>query len=61
MEQTVERPARIHRKNSHASPTPIIDRDRIYVHFGYQGTACLTLNGEVVWTEPRVIFQTHTW
>ncbi|MDB4634455.1 PQQ-like beta-propeller repeat protein [Rubripirellula sp.] len=60
MEQTVERPARIHRKNSHASPTPIIDRDRIYVHFGYQGTACLTLNGEVVWTNRELYFKpTH--
>ena len=44
-EQTGERPARIHRKNSHASPTPVIDGDRIYVHFGYQGTACLNFEG----------------
>ncbi len=39
----------IHTKNSHASPTPIIDGDRIYVHFGHQGTACLTTAGEIVW------------
>ena len=36
-------------KNSHASPTPIVDGDRIYVHFGAQGTAALTTAGEVVW------------
>ncbi len=29
----------IHQKNSPASPTPIIDRDRLYVHFGHMGTA----------------------
>lgn len=40
---------RIHQKNSHASPTPIIHDERLYVHFGHQGTACLTLDGEMVW------------
>src|SRR6266550_4171284 len=32
---------RIHGKNSHASPTPIVAGQRLYVHFGHQGTACL--------------------
>ena len=36
-------------KNSHASPTPIIDGDRVYVHFGADGTAALTTSGEIVW------------
>jgi outer membrane protein assembly factor BamB len=40
---------RIHRKNSHASPTPLIDGERLYVHFGHQGTACLDLAGQVLW------------
>lgn len=40
---------RIHRKNSHASPTPIIHGEHIYVHFGHQGTACCRLDGTVVW------------
>jgi outer membrane protein assembly factor BamB len=40
----------IHHKNSHASPTPIIDGDRLYVHFGTHGTACLnTRDGAIVW------------
>ncbi len=60
MEQTGERPARIHRKNSHASPTPVIEGDRIYAHFGYQGTACLNLNGEVLWKNRELYFKpTH--
>lgn len=40
---------RIHKKNSHASPTPMLDGDHLYVHFGHQGTACLDLAGKVKW------------
>jgi outer membrane protein assembly factor BamB len=40
---------KIHNKNSHASPTPVVDGDRIYVHFGHQGTACTDLNGNKIW------------
>ena len=36
-------------KNSLASPTPIVDGDRVYVHFGADGTAALTSSGEIVW------------
>lgn len=37
-------------KNSWASPTPVLDGDRVYVHFGADGTAALTTSGEVLWT-----------
>jgi outer membrane protein assembly factor BamB len=40
---------RIHKKNSHASPTPLTDGKRLFVHFGHQGTACLDLEGNVLW------------
>ncbi len=40
---------RIHSKNSHASPTPIVADGRVYVHFGHQGTACLDLDGKIIW------------
>ncbi len=43
--------AAIHKKNSHASPTPLIDGDRIYVHFGHQGTVCTDRKGDVIWTD----------
>ncbi|HTG94781.1 MAG TPA: PQQ-binding-like beta-propeller repeat protein [Pyrinomonadaceae bacterium] len=36
-------------KNSFASPTPVVDGERVYVHFGAYGTACLTQSGEIVW------------
>ena len=42
--------SRIHGKNSHSSPTPIAEPNRLYVHFGHQGTACLDLNGQILWT-----------
>ncbi len=42
-------PRRIHSKNSHASPTPILEDDRVYVHFGAEGTACLSSDGQVLW------------
>jgi len=36
-------------KNSHASPTPVAAGDRVYVHFGSEGTAAVTMDGEIVW------------
>jgi outer membrane protein assembly factor BamB len=36
-------------KNSRASPTPIVNGDRVYVHFGAEGTAAITDAGEIVW------------
>lgn len=39
----------INPKNSWASPTPIVDGDRVYVHFGADGTAALTFTGDIVW------------
>ncbi len=39
----------LHAKNSLASPTPILEGDKIYLHFGANGTACITQTGEVVW------------
>ncbi len=36
--------------NTHATPTPIIEEGRIYVHFGSYGTACLdTKTGKKLW------------
>ena len=38
---SVETPEPIHAMNSYASPTPMLDDDRIYCHFGTYGTFCL--------------------
>src|ERR1700704_5594764 len=37
-------------KNTLASPTPIVDGNRVYVHFGADGTAALDTDGQVLWT-----------
>jgi len=36
--------------NSYASPSPALDGDRVYVHFGSYGTACLdAATGKTIW------------
>lgn len=42
-------PGEINAKNTHASPTPVIDGDRIYLHFGAHGTVCINRTGDIVW------------
>ena len=48
---------RVHPKNSHASPTPISDGQHLFVHFGTHGTACLTLDGTIVWKNNELIYK----
>ncbi|MBC8354062.1 MAG: PQQ-binding-like beta-propeller repeat protein [Planctomycetes bacterium] len=37
--------------NSYASPTPVIEEGRLWVHYGSAGTACLdTATGEITWS-----------
>lgn len=54
LEQSIEvfapaEPGSVHTKNSHASPTPVIDGERVFVHFGSHGTACLSRDREILW------------
>jgi outer membrane protein assembly factor BamB len=44
----------VHQKNSLASPTAILDGDRLYVHFGHMGTAALDLAGRVLWRQTNL-------
>ena len=47
----VEKPQPIAVDNTYATPTPVIDAERVYVHYGTYGTACLeTSTGTVLWT-----------
>lgn len=41
----------MHKKNTAASPTPIVADQKIYVHFGHMGTAALDLKGNVLWRQ----------
>jgi outer membrane protein assembly factor BamB len=41
----------MHKKNSLASPTPIVRDGRLYVHFGHMGTAALDRAGKILWQQ----------
>lgn len=46
----VEEPVPKHNRNSYASPTPLLEGDRLYVAFGAMGTACVsTKDGSKIW------------
>ncbi len=48
--RAIEKTPSIHTKNSHASPTAIVDQGSVYVHFGTLGTARLdAATGKVIW------------
>jgi outer membrane protein assembly factor BamB len=49
----------VHEKNSRASPTPILDGDFIYLHFGSYGTACIRSSGEIVWRTRLPYYHRH--
>ncbi len=55
------KPSGINERNTHASPTPVIEPGRVYVHFGNMGTACLaTDTGKVFWRTTDLHFRlTH--
>jgi hypothetical protein len=48
----------VNAKNSLASPTPIVDGDRVYVHFGAEGTAALSAAGAILW-KTRLPYQSQ--
>lgn len=45
-----------HEKDLPASPTPVVDGDRIYVYFSHHGAACLDRAGRILWRNPRLRF-----
>ena len=50
----------MHKKNSLASPTPIVRDGRVYVHFGHMGTAALDLSGKILWQQTTLKYSpTH--
>ncbi len=48
---------KIHSKNSHASPTPLVSGSRLFLHFGHQGTACTTLDGDILWKNSSLTYE----
>ncbi len=49
-------PQPIHKLSSNASPTPVLEKDRVYIHFGSYGTACVdTTSGKVLWKRQDLV------
>ncbi len=47
-------------KNSYATPTPVLEKGRVYISFGVHGTACLdTKTGEKIWARQDI--QCNHW
>ncbi len=45
-----EKPQRIHRNNSYATPSAVVEQGRVYVHYGTHGTAAIdSQTGKVLW------------
>ena len=55
----VTKSGRVLSKYGYASPTPLLSGDRVFVHFGASGTACLKLDGTVVWKRVIPYYQHH--
>ncbi|MFM7843595.1 MAG: PQQ-binding-like beta-propeller repeat protein [Planctomycetota bacterium] len=53
----LDEPPKIHDKNTPASPSALIEGDRVYVHFGVLGTACLARDGKIVWKTQELTFR----
>ena len=50
-----------HARNSHATPTPILDGEHVYVHYGSYGTAALKRSdGEIQWVNKNTVIE-HQW
>lgn len=52
---TEREPQWVHTLNSYASPTPVLEAERAYFHFGTFGTFCVdSRSGRVVWTNTEL-------
>ncbi len=52
---TKKAPQWVHKLNSYASPTPIIEDGRVYCHFGSYGTVCIDAKtGKVAWRNEKL-------
>ena len=52
---TKKEPQWVHKLNSYASPSPIIETGRVYCHFGSYGTACIDAKtSKVAWLNEKI-------
>jgi outer membrane protein assembly factor BamB len=51
-----------HDFNSYASPTPVIEDGRVYIHFGTYGTCCLdSATGKPLWERGKISAEKRQW
>jgi outer membrane protein assembly factor BamB len=43
---------KVHQSNGHATPTPWVDKDRVFVFFGSYGLLCYDHEGKELWKKP---------
>ena len=55
----VRNPGKIHPKNTHATPTPVVVDGSVYVHFGTHGTARVNPDGQVAWSTTLPYYHHH--
>ena len=63
---TKKEPQWVHKLNSYASPSPILEAGRLYCHFGSYGTACIDAKtskvawlNEKIWVNHETVSYTH--
>ena len=44
-----DEPGPIHKKNSYASPSVLIEGERLFAHFGNLGTVCFDRQANIIW------------
>jgi len=57
----IQVPLKKHPMNSYADPSPVVEGERLYVHFGTNGTACLSTQTAAVLWKRVDIKQDHVW
>lgn len=56
-----KQPQWVHKLNSYASPTPVIENGKVYFHFGAYGNACIDAKtGKILWkNEDKALWVIH--
>ncbi len=56
-ENSFENLVHLHPDNSYATPTPMLDEERVYAYFGTAGLFCFDFDGEKVWDRKDIIYE----
>jgi outer membrane protein assembly factor BamB len=58
---TKPKPNTLHARNTFATPTPVLEKGKVYVTFGCYGSACLdTITGRIVWKNESLVIDHET-